>query len=439
MLTSPRFYAPWCGHCQNLKPAYESAAKGLKGLAQVVAVNCDDESSKDFCGSLGVKGFPTLKIIKPSKKPGKPSVEDYQGPRTASGIVDAVKSAIPNSVKRITDKGLDGWFKSDNETAKAVLFSEKGTTSALIKVLASEYLNSMQFAQIRNKEAAAVEMFGVEEYPTLFVLPGGSKDAVKFDGKFTKEAIMEFLSQFATPSAAPSGKKSKSSSKKSTATTENKAKSSSDSSTVSEAPSPDASSKASAKTVSEATEGLSITVEPLSEPTESPEPMTFPDAPKPAKMPDIPEPIPAFIEEKYLEEKCLGLKTSTCILALLPQPADEEGALPANAIAALSSLSEVADKHAQRGGKLGIYSVPARNAGQARIRDALKLKDDKSVELVAINSRRGWWRHYEAEEFSMLPVEAWIDNIRLGEGQKSKLPEALTPAEEEPAPEHGEL
>lgn len=404
----------------------------------MAAVNCDDESNKAFCGSMGVQGFPTLKIVKPSKKPGKPTVEDYQGVRSASGIVDAVKAAIPNNVKKITDKGLSAFLESSNDTSKAILFSDKGTTSALIKVLATEHLGNMNFAQIRNKETTANEMFGVTEYPTLIVLPGGTQDPVKFDGSYKKDDMKKFLSQYASPVVQGTDGKQKPIGKKSEkAPKEDVAKSADAASSFSAA----SSSHASAEASEEAAGATSITLEPESNPTESPDPIVSPDAPKPAAVPEQPEPIPDLIEQKYLQERCLGSKTSTCILALLPEVGEEE-VLPDAANTALLSLAEVSEKHVKRETKLfPFYSIPARNTGSATLRDALKLGGAKNLELVAVNARRGWWRRYEGDKYDFQSMENWVDNIRFGEGTKGELPESLLgKGEGEPAaPTHGEL
>uniref|UniRef100_A0A0N7ZDR5 Protein disulfide-isomerase A6 homolog n=1 Tax=Scylla olivacea TaxID=85551 RepID=A0A0N7ZDR5_SCYOL len=76
------FYAPWCGHCQRLVPEYQKAAQALKGVVKVGGVNADDH--KSLAQQFGISGFPTIKIFGLDKK--KP--QDYNGQRTAKGIVD---------------------------------------------------------------------------------------------------------------------------------------------------------------------------------------------------------------------------------------------------------------------------------------------------------------------------------------------------------------
>ncbi|ABO98241.1 predicted protein, partial [Ostreococcus lucimarinus CCE9901] len=56
------FYAPWCGHCQQMKSQFEELAKALNGFVRVGAVNC--EKQKGLCAMEGVDSYPTLKLKK---------------------------------------------------------------------------------------------------------------------------------------------------------------------------------------------------------------------------------------------------------------------------------------------------------------------------------------------------------------------------------------
>ncbi|KAJ5084868.1 hypothetical protein NUU61_009447 [Penicillium alfredii] len=412
------FYAPWCGHCQNLKPAYEKAAQNLDGLAKVAAVNCDDDDNKGLCGQMGVQGFPTLKIVVPSKKPGKPRVEDYKGARSAKAIVEAVVDHIPNHVKRATDKDLDKWLGQNEERPKAILFTEKGTTGALMRALAIDFLGAIDFAQVRNKETASVEKFDVSEFPTLVLAPAGDGENKVYDGELKKKPISEFLSQFAAPNpdaalaSASASAKSK----------------------------PKPKPKPSAKPTSIADDADDI------KPTASADSSDAPDS-KPAQVPIAAPPIATLATPESLESACLAPKSGTCVLVLLPEPSEPDSALPSLATDALASLAEIAHKHAERGAHIfPMYAVPAINTGSQTLRNGLGLAASQTVEVVALNSRRGWWRHYSNDaDFGTVAVEAWVDAIRLGEGAKHKLPDGIfveAEAEAEAKPkseEHDEL
>ena len=76
------FYAPWCGHCQAFSPEYEKAAKALRGIFKIGAIDADKE--KTIAGRYGIKGFPTVKFFGLHKD--KPV--DYNSARTAQAVID---------------------------------------------------------------------------------------------------------------------------------------------------------------------------------------------------------------------------------------------------------------------------------------------------------------------------------------------------------------
>ncbi|XP_047530787.1 protein disulfide-isomerase A6 homolog [Vanessa atalanta] len=111
------FFAPWCGHCKNLVPEYKKAARALKGIAKVGAVDADQY--KDLGQKYGVTGFPTIKIFTGSKH------TPYQGQRTAEAFVDAaLKSAKEKAYDNLGKKASSSSDKSDVITLTDSNFKE---------------------------------------------------------------------------------------------------------------------------------------------------------------------------------------------------------------------------------------------------------------------------------------------------------------------------
>lgn len=173
----------------------------------------------------------------------------------------------------------------------------------------------------------------------------------------------------------------------------------------------------------------------------TPDPIATPeDVPTPAAMPDVPPPIPTLSTQEELQSTCLGARSSTCLLALLPSHHDASTVSPEAATSALASLAALAKKHADRHAKIfPFYAIPAKNPGAEHMREVLGLKGDGEMELVAVNARRIWWKRYEREGYGIDDIESWVDAIRLGEGKKEKLPDGIVAEEEEKHEEHDEL
>jgi thiol-disulfide isomerase/thioredoxin len=87
------FYADWCGHCNKLKPTWETAVESAKekGLTMIkINVGGNDSDSEEtkmknaeISKKYNIDGYPTIILF----KNGKPT--PYEGPRTVDGFINA--------------------------------------------------------------------------------------------------------------------------------------------------------------------------------------------------------------------------------------------------------------------------------------------------------------------------------------------------------------
>ena len=376
-------------------------------------MNCDDDANKPFCGSMGVQGFPTLKIVRPGKKSGKPVVDDYKGQRTTSAMAESVASQINNHVTKLTEEELPKFLTKAGP--KAILFTEKGTTSALLKSIAIDFLGTVSIGQLRTKDSAMLEQFGVDHLPALVMMPDMKSNPTFYKGAMKKKDMVEFLKTWAEPNPDPAPAKKKADKKEDKQSKGNK---------KSKKESEEKQNKADRQSNKESAE------KPNSEPKAAPEESADAEIPQATVGEATQSKIPIDIVQRFegLAETCLRPNSHTCVLALssLRRQAESDKLL--------TSLSALNTKYIHGGRHLFPFlSVPHNLDGVDGLNKALGLKDETS--LVAMNARRKWLRIYEGD-FSETSVEDWLDAIRMGEGDKKKLPaDVIVEAAETKAPE----
>ena len=72
------FWAPWCGPCRAMAPAYEKVSHDLHGKARFVKVNTEDEQG--LAAKFNIRSIPTLAVFaggrEIARQPGAMSAPD---------------------------------------------------------------------------------------------------------------------------------------------------------------------------------------------------------------------------------------------------------------------------------------------------------------------------------------------------------------------------
>ncbi|GIY17985.1 protein disulfide-isomerase A3 [Caerostris extrusa] len=94
------FYAPWCGHCKKLAPAYEELGQKLEG--EDVEIVKMDATANDVPSNFEVHGFPTLYWV---PKTHKSSPRKYEGGRDLKDFINYIAKHATNELKQYDRSG----------------------------------------------------------------------------------------------------------------------------------------------------------------------------------------------------------------------------------------------------------------------------------------------------------------------------------------------
>jgi len=195
------FYAPWCGHCRNLAPAWSAAAEKLHPYVKVGAVDCD--AQQGLAQKFGVTGFPTIKVFKGAGRKERAKPDDYRGDRSAKAITDYGKAQMVSYAARVKAKGMDAYFGDEKELPHVLLFTDKAATSPLFKSLSARYYKKVALGEMKKAEVGKegiAKKYAITSYPTLLAFPPGLSDpadASRLEGEMTPDSIEEFIASYA--------------------------------------------------------------------------------------------------------------------------------------------------------------------------------------------------------------------------------------------------
>jgi len=217
------FYAPWCGHCQRLKPTWDQLMKDINAdnTIPITIMKVDCTQNTKLCSDQGVMGYPTLKLyLEDEEEPVR-----YKGGRDVSSlkkfIMKSVGQEVDDEVQANKVEHNEGLFDLTTDTLQNHI-NKKGFH--LIKFyapwcghckrleptwieLAKEYIpKSEEFSNqdvsigrvdcTEHKEAC--KEHGVRGYPTLLLFNDGKK-LENYMGSRDMSSLKKFIESKVNP------------------------------------------------------------------------------------------------------------------------------------------------------------------------------------------------------------------------------------------------
>jgi len=228
--TFVKFYAPWCGHCQKLAPAWEELAKAFEKDEQVKIAKVDCTQHQAVCQEHEVRGYPTLAYFRAGSK-----METYKGARTLSELKEFVTTtkgeagkaasqdgkvpepAAASPVAKLDKDNFDAEVKSGVAFVKffAPWCGHCKRLAPTWEKLAEKYKDNAEVTighvdctADGNANRELCSTHGVNGFPTLNIYKNGEK-AEEYSGKRDLEDLAAFVEKHLAAPAAEEAKEAK--------------------------------------------------------------------------------------------------------------------------------------------------------------------------------------------------------------------------------------
>eukprot|EP00669_Euglena_mutabilis_P013627 TRINITY_DN860_c0_g1_i2.p1 TRINITY_DN860_c0_g1~~TRINITY_DN860_c0_g1_i2.p1 ORF type:complete len:195 (+),score=71.35 TRINITY_DN860_c0_g1_i2:23-586(+) len=140
-----KFFAPWCGHCKSMAPAWETLMTEFKDSKSVAVAEVDCTVEDQLCKDEGVSGYPTIKYWEGGEK------KDYNGGRSVDELRSFVLETLDKTRCQI-DTLADCSSKEVKFIAKAKAMSaeeREAKEAALLKLRGNKYTKDPKFVSQR--------------------------------------------------------------------------------------------------------------------------------------------------------------------------------------------------------------------------------------------------------------------------------------------------
>jgi protein disulfide-isomerase A1 len=184
-LTLVKFYAPWCGHCKQMKPAYiEAASLLLKEKIPIAELDCIAQA--ETCKVYNVQGFPSLKIFRNGTE------SEYKGQRSAESIVSTMKKQLLPAITPLPNVEKAEAFLSAHKVAVVGFFdaSNKKEQDGFKTIAEQVFRDDFTFAS--SNDVKVLKHYGVKAPAVVLFKDFDEKKSV-YSGDYSKKSLSDFV------------------------------------------------------------------------------------------------------------------------------------------------------------------------------------------------------------------------------------------------------